>query len=100
MTRQVPFDRPLSEEDREYLHARGLHGRVEQMDQDFPTDGGDAEEQEVMPDYTKSDWTLAKLQAEVARINAEYEVDPPLSDAGTKAEITARLTEWWEKPAE
>lgn len=99
MTRQVPRDQPLSEEDRAYLHARGLHGVVEQMDQDYPADA-EVEAEEEKPDYTTSTWTLAKLQGEVARINDEYEVDPPLSDAGTKAEIAARLDEWWAKPSE
>ena len=102
MTRAVPMDQPLSEEDREYLHARGLHARVEQLDEMFPPGEGVevAEETEEKPDYTKSEWTLSKLQGEVARINDEYEVDPPLSDAGTKAEIIARLDEWWSKPSE
>jgi hypothetical protein len=99
MTRQVARDKPLSPEDREYLHARGLHAVVEQMDEDFPADA-EEDAEETMPDYTTSGWTLAKLQAEVARVNEVYDVDPPLSDEGTKAEITARLTEWWSKPAE
>lgn len=95
MTRQVDFTQPLSDSDREYLHARGLHARVAQMDEDFPAE--DAGDVEAMPNYSTSEWTLVKLQAEVARLNQEYAIEPPLSDAGTKAEIIARLTEWWGK---
>lgn len=102
MTREVPMDQPLSDSDREYLHARGLHARVEQLDEMFPAedvaveDAG--EDAEPRPDWESM--TKDQLVAEVARVNREYEVSPPLADAGTKAEVLARLTEWWDKPSE
>jgi hypothetical protein len=92
MSRQIDFTKPLSEKDREYLHMRGEHARVEQMDQDFPPEGTD--EEAVRPNWESM--KLAELQAEVARVNTEYGRD--LSDAGTKAELTARLDEWWNEP--
>lgn len=94
MTRQVPLDRPLSDEDREYLHARGQHARVEQMDADFPASEDDSTEE-------RPNWegmTLAALEAEVARVNTEY--DAGLEASGKKAELVARLAEWWDKPSE
>lgn len=99
MSRQIPFDRPLSDEDREYLHMRGEHARVAQLDEQFPPEGEDeaeaeAEADEEMPTY--SVWKLVELQAEVARVNAEY--DAGLEPTGTKAELVDRLTAWWSAP--
>lgn len=99
MTRQIPRDQSLTEEDRAYLHARGLHAEVERLDNEYPSAGSEADEEsttETMPDYTATGWTLAKLQAEVGRLNAEYNAN--LTDDGTKAEIIERLTEWWNRP--
>lgn len=39
MSRQIPLDRPLSDEDREYLVSRGRDDLIARLDQDF----GDAE---------------------------------------------------------
>lgn len=107
MSRQVPFDRPLSDEDREYLHARGLHARVEQMDADFPPDGEESAAEVTGDEDTgdtggepRPDWesmTKDQLLAEIDRVNSEYEVDPPLAKDGTKSDVLARLTEWWDK---
>lgn len=103
MTRQVDFTQPLSDADREYLHARGLHARVEQMDEDFPPPDVSGDEDVEAPESsgdTRPDWesmTKDQLLAEVDRVNSEYEVDPPLAKDGTKADVLARLAEWWDK---
>jgi hypothetical protein len=94
MTRQVDFDKPLSDEDRAYLHARGQHARVEQIDADFPP-GVDEGSAEPRPDWESM--TKEQLLTEVDRVNTEYAVDPPLSKDGTKADVLARLIDWWEK---
>lgn len=39
MSRQIPDDRPLSDEDRQYLHARSLDWRIAQIDSLFPPTG-------------------------------------------------------------
>lgn len=81
MTRQVPRDRPLSDEDREYLHSRGYHDQVDAIDQDFP--GGDTpsevtdqsfvdddEPDEVVDDY--DEWTGAELETELRKRGLPY----------------------------
>jgi hypothetical protein len=48
----------------------------------------------------RPDWesmTKEQLLTEVDRVNTEYAVDPPLSKDGTKADVLARLIDWWEK---
>lgn len=95
MTRQVPMDQPLSDEDRAYLHARGLHARVEQMDADFPPDGDVEEEGETRPDW--EGMTVDQLKAEIDRVNTTYEPDPPLSKDGKKDELRDRLAKWWDE---
>jgi hypothetical protein len=92
MSRAIPFDRPLTPEDRDYLHMRGEHARVAQLDEQFPP--LDSEEDEEMPAY--STWKLAELQAEIARVNAEF--DAGLEPSGTKAELADRLAVWWNTP--
>lgn len=92
MSRVIDRSKPLSDEDREYLHNRGEHALVEAIDAQHAAaaDEDDAEEKPNWGAMTKD-----QLVAEVARVNAEFAVDPPLADTGTKAEILARLEEWW-----
>jgi len=91
MTRQVPSDKRLSDEDRAYLHMRGEHDRVKQMDERFPeksddddeevVDDGPEEDEEEAEDY--GTWTVQELDTELKRRQ--------LSVAGTKPEKVARL---------
>lgn len=47
MSRNIPFDMPLSDEDREYLLARGRNDLVARVDEEFPPLVG--EEYEPVP---------------------------------------------------
>jgi hypothetical protein len=96
MSRVVPRDKPLSDEDRAYLHARGEHTVVEAIDAANPVQDAEDDGLEEKPNW--SAMTKDQLVAEVARVNAEFAVDPALADTGTKAEIVARLDEWWNTP--
>lgn len=85
MTRQIPMDRALSDEDRAYLNARGEHARVAQMDEAFgsleveePDDGAEAGD-----DY--DEWTVVELQAELGKRG--------LKKSGNQQELIARLRE-------
>ncbi len=51
MSRQIPDDRPLTDEDRQYLHARSLGWRIAQIDALFPPTG----EVKVVGDAPKDD---------------------------------------------
>lgn len=77
MSRQIDFSQPLSDEDREYLHMRGEHARVEQMDRDFPPvdDEDDEDEADEVEDYAT--WKKAELVAEATRreLDASGNVD-------------------------
>lgn len=103
MSRMVPRDRPLSDDDREYLHNRGEHSTVIAIDQAFPPEdpelAAEAAATEVVEE--KPNWsvmTKAQLEAEVARVNAEFELETPLEATGTKQEIVDRLETWWATP--
>jgi len=103
MSRMVPRDRPLSDDDREYLHNRGEHATVVAIDQAFPPQdeelAAEAAAAPVVED--KPDWgnmTKAALEAEVDRVNREFEIDPSLSKVGTKQELVDRLEQWWATP--
>lgn len=99
MTKQVPADKPLSPEDRAYLHARGEHALVDQIDERFGTDTPDQEKlpvnpesppEEVPDDYDR--WTVQELQDELGNRS--------LSKAGKKEDLIARLREDNKKPVE
>lgn len=88
MSRTVPYDRPLSDEDRAYLEMRGEHARVEQLDRDYPPseveiEDLDDEEDGDVEDY--STWNKAELVAEAK----ERELD----HNGTAEVLRARLME-------
>jgi hypothetical protein len=95
MSRDIPQDQPLSEEDRQYLLDRGSWGTdlIKRIDENFPAeepvaledeDGGDGE-----ADY--SEWTKAQLVEEVDRRNELG--GPQLSRTGTVSELRDRLTQ-------
>lgn len=85
MTREVPRDQPLSDEDREYLHARGYHDQVEMIDQDQPgnaeVDIVDDDDEPENDDYDT--WQLVELQDEARRRS--------LPSSGTKQQLAERL---------
>lgn len=89
MSRVVPRDKPLSEDDRAYLHARGEHSLVAQIDEANPP--SDDEDVEEKPDWASM--TVPQLDAEIDRINKEYNAN--LSKDGKKDDKVARLEEWW-----
>ena len=102
MSRDVPRDQPLTDEDRDYLMARGNEALVAQIDQMYPSDSGE-EPAEADPEpggeqvKPYEEWTVADLQAEIdARNKAALEDNPSavaMSRTGTKAELVARLKE-------
>jgi hypothetical protein len=94
MAREVPRNQPLSDEDREYLHARGYHDMVDAIDRDHPgggtpsevTDGSAVSPDEVVIDDDEDeyeDWTGPQLEAELKRRNLPY--------TGTKDQRIERL---------
>lgn len=86
MTRQVPVDAPLSDEDREYLHARGMHSTVEMLDNRFGSEDVDALGDDVADDDPMYEsWLKAELEAELAKRR--------LSTSGTNDQKAARLRE-------
>jgi len=78
MTRQIPMDRPLSDEDRAYMLMRGDDSRVAYLDAQFPADAEDSEPDdggadsgaELPDDYNK--WPKKELEAEVAARNEKF----------------------------
>lgn len=97
MTRQVPVDKPLSDADRNYLHARGEHALVERIDADHgKSDGaaaGDNLFEDEEDDRPYEDWTAAELDAELdVRNNAPGRpADKKLAKSGKVADKAARL---------
>lgn len=92
MTRQIPMDQPLSEEDRAYLLMRGEDARVKYLDEQYPDaedepDDAEGEEAPALPDdYAR--WPKAELEAEVKGRNdqgAGIEVVP--TGAGGKVKV-------------
>lgn len=94
MSRDVPVDQPLSDEDREYLHTRGYHDMVDRIDRDFPGGGTPSEvtnesfvdNPEDVPDEDQDDydsWTSAELETELKNRNLAY--------SGTNAQKIQRL---------
>jgi hypothetical protein len=97
MTRQVPVDKPLSDSDREYLHARGEHDRVEYIDNMHGKAGDAAAGENVFEDEEDDrpyeEWTAAELDAEIdVRNNAPgRSADKRLAKSGKVADKAARL---------
>lgn len=88
MSREIPADRPLSDDDREYLLQRGQTGTIELIDRAYPPaeEGG----QEPLPPY--EEWKLADLQTEATARG--------LAKSGTIAELAERLYKWDEEHPE
>lgn len=82
MSREVPMDRALSEEDRVYLHARGQHQTVDMLDEKFGVLDDDTE---VAVDTDYENWTVKDLQDELK--------DRQLPVSGKQGELVARLRE-------
>lgn len=76
MSRQVPMDEPLSDENRAYLESRGqeatirmIDGRHAESDEDEDALGPDGDA-ELPADY--SNWTGAELEAELRKRRLPY----------------------------
>jgi hypothetical protein len=82
MSRDVPMDRALSEEDRTYLHARGQHQTVDMLDERFGVLDDDTE---VAVDTDYENWTVQDLKDELK--------DRQLPVSGKQEELAARLRE-------
>lgn len=96
MSRDIPQDQPLTDEDRQYLQDRGSWGTdlIRRIDENFPAEEPVALEEEdgdETPPADYSEWTKTELVTEVDRRNAEG--GPQLSRSGTVAELRDRLTE-------
>jgi hypothetical protein len=89
MSRDVPMDRALSEEDRTYLHARGQHQTVDMLDERFGVLDDDTEvlddDTEVAVDTDYENWTVQDLKDELK--------DRQLPVSGKQEELAARLRE-------
>lgn len=83
MTRQVPNDAPLSTEDRTYLHARGEHARVEQIDAMFPPGSEQAPEADPVEVDAYDEWAYEDLKEECR--------DRKLPVSGKKEDLVVRL---------
>lgn len=89
MSRQIPADRPLSDEDRAYLIQIGRVSLVEQIDEDFPGDDGGSKDEgddeggegDDLSDL--SDLSNAELVERLKDLN--------LPTSGKKKELVARL---------
>jgi len=99
MSRTVPLDQSLSDDDRAYLHARGEHARVAQLDELYPAEVDDEDEGlggETLPDGDDYDdtkeWKVADLQEELVKRG--------LSKDGKRDELITRLREDDVKAAE
>lgn len=66
MSRQIPTDKVLSDDDRAYLLMRGEDARVEWFDQTYP-----AVAEEEGPEDEYDSWTVAELNAEIDRLNED-----------------------------
>ena len=84
MTREVPMNRALSEDDRVYLHARGQHQTVDMLDERFGV-ASDSDDNEVAVDNDYENWTVKDLQDESD--------ERGLPRSGKKDELVARLRE-------
>lgn len=101
MSRDIPQDQPLTEEDRKYLLDRGAWGQalITRIDENFPVEAPvaleeEADEETATGDSVGVDWTAytkTELVAEIDRRNAEG--GPQLDRVGTKQELVNRLDE-------
>lgn len=93
MSKQIPYDRPLTPEEREWaVQFEGLHGQTlvahaemfppEEPEQSLEPDGADE-----VPPYVE--WSVRELQAEAKRRNAQEGTNLPTT--GTKAELAKAL---------
>lgn len=99
MARDIPYDQPLSEDDRKYLQDRGAWGaaHIQRIDENFPPEAPvaleDDEVEDTGEDYVPVDyssWTKAELVGEINRRNSEGR-DPALANSGTNATLVAVL---------
>lgn len=105
MSRVVPNDRSLSDEDRRYLLERGQESQISYLDQQFPPDPDalarfEAELRGELPEAFTGDTALKdSLQARVAQLEA-YITDelgedlPPAPGEEVSEEDTRPYTEW------
>lgn len=96
MSRLVPVDKPLSDEDRDYLHSRGEHARVEYIDAQHGKAGEAAAGEDVFDvddDKPYDEWTKAELDAEIQVRNSApgRPADKQLAKGGTIADKAERL---------
>jgi hypothetical protein len=112
MSRQIPTDKPLNDEDRAYLLMRGDEARVNWFDTTYPADAEEAdaadqdaeEDEEETPDLDDEEdddevddpgyeeWSIADLKAEIEDRNKKAG-DSPMSVTGVKADLAKRLRE-------
>lgn len=94
MSRQIPNDRRLTDDERAYLLMRGEENRVTTQDSRYPEpdpDDIDLEDdgEDFQDDY--DNWTVKELNAEIEKRNTE---GAEISPAGTKKEnLIAALRE-------
>lgn len=81
MAQDVPRDRPLTSQEREYLHSRGQHQRVEAQDAAYGVEEEDAEATDNYDDT--SAWKVDDLRDELKRRE--------LDTTGKRAELIERL---------
>lgn len=87
MAREVPMDRALSDEDRDYLNGRGRHDLVDLLDERY---GGDQDD--VMQEAPYEEWTVDELREEIDNRNTDPDrTKDALDRNGKKAELVARL---------
>lgn len=107
MSRKIPQDRPLSEEDRAYLLMRGEDARVKWFDATFPAGNeeeepelDDSEEEDEDEELTDGyeDWNVSRLQARIKELNDEGAEISPAS--GRKDDLITALREYDALPDE
>lgn len=82
MSQLVETNKPLTAQEREYLHSRGQHQVVDKVDAEYGVD--DAEDSDELPE-SYNDWKTPELKAELKARK--------LPVSGTDAELIARLEE-------
>ncbi len=95
MTRFVPVDKPLSDADREYLHARGEHDRVEYIDglHGKADDAAQGDDLLAGDDRPYEEWTVSELQSEIDARNSEdgRPDNKKINRNGNKGQLADRL---------
>lgn len=103
MSRQIPRDEALSDDDRRYLLERGQESVIALIDQQYPPDAEELEafnaqlRGEIAPNYTGDRGVVLGLEARVAQLETyirdELNADvPPLP--GEEVEDTRPYSEW------